>query len=94
VRVSTDHDRQLQAPAVDDLRETLGHYSAAEGLIIHLGDASDGAVQKARIDGEPPITIFDRETFVELLMKHGIGVETYCAPVVTIDADFIDAVVG
>lgn len=93
VRVSTDHDRKLQASAVEDLRETLDHYSASEGLIIHLGDASDGAVQKARVDGESPITVFDRETFMELLMKHGIGVETYRAPVVTIDSDFIDALV-
>lgn len=93
VRVVTDHDRQLQASAVDDLRETLDHYSASEGLIIHLGDVSDGAVQKARIEGESPITVFGRDNFVELLMKYGIGVKTYRAPIVTIDPSFIDALV-
>ena len=90
VRVVTDHERTLQEESVVDLRETLNHYSASEGVIIHLGDVSDNAVDKARIDSEAPITLLDRQTFVELLIKHGIGVKTYFSPIVTIDPDFVD----
>lgn len=91
VQVVTDHDRTLQPDTVEDLRETLDHYSASEGLIIHLGSIADNAVTKGRIEGEAPITLFDQTTFVELLIKHGIGIRTYENPIVTVDADFIDA---
>jgi hypothetical protein len=91
VRVVTDSNRTLKRDAVDDLRETLDHYSASEGVVIHLGDIADQAVDGARLDGEAPITLFDSETFVELLVKHGIGVETYRSPIVTVDTEFIDA---
>jgi len=91
VRVVTDSDRTLKASAVEDLRETLDHYSASEGVAIHLGDVAGDAVGRARINGEAPITLFDRDTFVELLVKHGIGVETYQSPLVMVDSEFIDA---
>ena len=91
VRVVTDSDRTLQSSAVEDLRETLDHYSASEGVAIHLGDVDDGAVDRARVAGEAPITLLDRQTFVELLIKHGIGVKTYQSPLVMVDAEFIDA---
>ncbi len=91
VRVVTDTGRTLERDAVDDLRETLGHYSASEGVAIHLGEIDDQAVDGARLESQAPITIFDRETFVELLVKHGIGIETYRSPIVTVDSDFIDA---
>ena len=91
VRVVTDSDRTLKSSAVEDLRETLDHYSASEGVAIHLGDVADDAVDRARVGGEAPITLLDRQTFVELLIKHGIGVKTYQSPLVTVDADFFDA---
>ena len=91
VRVVTDHNRTLQQDSVVELRETLDHYAASEGVIIHLGSVSDGAVDKARLEGKAPITLLDRQTFVELLIKHGIGVKTYDSPIVTVDSSFVDA---
>jgi restriction endonuclease Mrr len=91
VRVVTDHSRSLGQEDVESLRETLNHYSASEGVIIHLGSISGNAVGKARIDGQAPITLLDEDTFVELLIKHGIGVKMYESPIVTVDTDFIDA---
>lgn len=91
VRVVSDHDRNLDADAVSDLRETLDHYSASEGVIIHLGAVTDAAVNRSRKDGQAPITLLDDETFVELLIKHGIGVQVFNSPIVTVDTNFIDA---
>jgi hypothetical protein len=91
VRVVSDHDWSLDDGAVHDLRETLNHYSASEGVIIHLGEVTDEAVKASRREGESPITLLDKQTFVELLIKHGIGVKVYDNPIVTVDMDFIDA---
>ncbi|MFB6264552.1 MAG: restriction endonuclease, partial [Bradymonadaceae bacterium] len=91
VRVSTDADGTLGADAISDLRETLDHYSASEGLIIHLGNFDPEAVKESRKSNHAPITLFDRRTFVELLVKHGIGIEEYEAPIPTVDRSFIDA---
>lgn len=91
VRVVSDHDWSLGEDAVNDLRETLNHYSASEGVIIHLGEVTDDAVGASRREGKSPITLLDKQTFVELLIKHGIGVKVYQNPIVTVDMDFIDA---
>mgnify|MGYP006297718693 CR=1 FL=1 len=90
VRVVSDHDHKLDVQDVDDLRETLDHYSASEGLIFHLGEVTDGAVNKSRKGGQAPITLLDDSTFVELLIKHGIGVKIFDSPIVTVDSRFID----
>jgi restriction endonuclease Mrr len=91
VRVVSDHDWSLGESAVNDLRDTLNHYSASEGVIIHLGEVTDDAVGASRREGKSPITLLDKQTFVELLIKHGIGVKVYQNPIVTVDMDFIDA---
>lgn len=92
VQVVTDDNRKLQTDDVKELRETLDHYSASEGLVIHLGGVDDQAVEHGRRQGEASITLLDRETFVELLVEHGIGVETFHLPITTVDSDFLDAV--
>lgn len=91
VQVATGEKDTLQPDAVHELRETLNHYSASEGVIIHLADVSDEAVEQSRQEESAPVTLMDRDNFVELLLKHGIGVEEYTAPIVTLDTDFIDA---
>jgi restriction endonuclease Mrr len=69
----------------------LHHYSAAEGVIIHLGEIESQAVNESREESVEPITLIDRETFVELLIRHGIGVRTYTTPITMVDSEFIEA---
>ena len=91
IQVVGDADVELSEDVVTDLRGTLHHYSASEGVIIHLGDIDDDAIEESREEKLAPITLIDRETFVELLIKHGIGVRTYQAPITMVDTAFIDA---
>ncbi len=91
IQVMGDADENLSADVVTELRGTLHHYSASEGVIIHLGDIDDDAVEESREEKLAPITLIDRDTFVELLITHGIGVRTYQAPITMVDTAFIDA---
>ena len=91
IQVVGDNDLELSDDLVTELRGTLHHYSASEGVIIHLGDIDDDAIEESREEKLAPITLIDRDTFVELLIKHGLGVRTYQAPVTMVDTAFIDA---
>jgi len=91
IQVVGDSNQELSDEYVTELRGTLHHYSAKEGVIIHLGDISDSAIDESREEKLAPITLLDRDTFVELLIKHGIGVRTYQAPITMVDTAFIDS---
>lgn len=90
IQVTLEAKGELGEEAVSDIRETLHHYSAAEGVIIHLGSINKEAVQQSRQDEQAPITLIDRDTFVALLVRHGIGVQTYTTPILMVDTEFID----
>lgn len=92
IQVVGDTEIELEADAVTGLRGTLHHYSASEGVIIHLGDIDTDAIKESREERLAPITLLDRDTFVELLIRHGIGVRTYQAPITMVDTSFIDAI--
>ncbi len=91
IQVVGDCELTLSDDVVTELRGTLHHYSASEGVIIHLGDIDDDAVEESREEKLAPITLIDRDTFVELLIKHGIGVRTYQTPVTMVDTAFLDS---
>ncbi len=91
IQVVGDNDLELSDDLVTELRGTLHHYSASEGVIIHLGDIDDDAIEESREEKLAPITLIDRDTFVELLIRHGLGVRTYQAPITMVDTAFIDA---
>ena len=91
IQVVGDSALELPASAVTELRGTLHHYSASEGVIIHLGKISADAVKESREEKLAAITLIDRDTFVELLIKHGIGVRTYQTPITMVDTSFIEA---
>lgn len=91
IQVVSDGSDDLTQKEVASLRSTLHHYSAAEGVIIHLGRIESQAVNESRKDNAEPITLIDRETFVELLIRHGIGVKTYTTPITMVDSEFIEA---
>jgi restriction endonuclease Mrr len=91
IQVVSDGSDDLTQQEVSSLRSTLHHYSAAEGVIIHLGKIEPKAVNESREESVEPITLIDRETFVELLIRHGIGVRTYTTPITMVDSEFIEA---
>ncbi|MGM0556348.1 MAG: HTH domain-containing protein [Myxococcota bacterium] len=91
IQVVSDGSDDLTQSEVSSLRGTLHHYSAAEGVIIHLGRIEPKAVNESREESVEPITLIDRETFVELLIRHGIGVRTYTTPITMVDSEFIEA---
>lgn len=90
IEVVGDNQRELGSDAVTELRSTLHHYSASEGVIIHLGSISSAAVKESREERLAPITLIDRTTFVDMLSREGIGVKTYQVPVTLVDMAFID----
>lgn len=91
VYVATAAQRTLEADAIEELRETLRHYAAAEGIVVHIGELSRDAVRESRKEDEPKVTIIDRKTFVRLLVDEGIGVRSFQTPLVMVDTAFIDA---
>ena len=74
IQLVGDSSVELDAGAVTDLRGTLHHYSAAEGVIIHLGDIAKDAITESREEKLASVTLIDRSSFVELLVDQGIGV--------------------
>lgn len=90
IEVVGDNKRELGSDAVTELRSTLHHYSASEGVIIHLGSISTAAIKESREERLAPITLIDRTAFVDMLSREGIGVKTYQVPVTLVDMAFID----
>ena len=91
VHVGSDAEAVLKAGAVKELRGTLEHYSAAEGIIVHVGEVSKEAVRVCRKEAEAKFTIIDRKAFVALLVDEGIGVKSFQTPIVMVDTAFIDS---
>ncbi len=90
IEVVGDSKRELDSASVTELRSTLHHYSASEGVIIHLGSISAAAIKESREERLAPITLIDRTAFVDMLSREGIGVKTYQVPVTLVDMAFID----
>lgn len=91
VQVIADSRSRLEGAAVKELRETLEHYAAAEGIVILLGEVTKDAVKESRDTDSAKVTIIDRDAFMRLLVEEGIGVKTYSTPIVMVDHAFVDA---
>ena len=91
IQVSSDAAAALEADAITEMRDTLEHYGASEGVVIHLGEVSRDAVRESRNDEEAQVTVIDRSAFVGLLIDQGIGVRTFQTPLVMVDTAFVDA---
>mgnify|MGYP006188796561 CR=1 FL=1 len=91
VQIVADPEAQLDSDTIKELRETLNHYSAAEGIIVHLGEVTKEAVRESRDADAAKVTVIDRKAFVRLLVDEGIGVKTFSTPIVMVDNAFIDA---
>ncbi len=94
IQIVGDEEEEIDAACVNDLRDTLEHYSATEGVIIHLGDVARDAVKASRNDDKAKVTVIDRRALVRLLVEEGIGVKTYNQPIVMVDNAFVDALKG
>ncbi|MFU8806432.1 MAG: HTH domain-containing protein, partial [Bradymonadaceae bacterium] len=66
IQVVGDSATELASDTVSHLRGTLHHYSASEGVIIHLGDISADAVKESREEKLAAVTLIDRKTFGQL----------------------------
>ena len=94
IQLVGDNDTELASETVTDLRGTLHHYAASEGVIIHFGDISKKAIEESREPKLAPITLIDRRTFVELLVDQGIGIRRYHTPILVVDTGYIDELIG
>lgn len=90
VFVACDNEGELKIEQVEEFRGDLEHYSANEGVMIHLGMVSRQISKDAR-KTEPEISIIDRKKFVEFLVENGIGVRTYNAPITVVDSHLVQA---
>ena len=90
IQLVGDSKEELEQEAVTELRGTLHHYAASEGVIIHFGDVHKQAVKESREEKLAPITLIDRKTFIELLVEQGIGVRTYHVPMTYVDTVYLE----
>lgn len=90
VYVMCDNELQLTEEIVTSFREDLEHYSANEGVMIHIGKIGKNVTKTAR-GSDPKISVIDRKHFVKLLVENGIGVRTYNAPITVIDTTLVQA---
>ena len=94
IQIVGDNTRTIDASAVTELRGTLHHYAASEGVIIHFGEIAQEAVQESREEKLATITLIDRATYVSLLVEQGIGVKRYHTPILVIDTSYVEALRG
>lgn len=84
----------LTQAAVVELRGTLHHYAASEGVILHLGDATREAIEESREARLAPVAVIDRAQLVRALLANEIGVKRVWAPILLVDTAFVDALKG
>ena len=90
IQLVGESNEELSRETVTELRGTLHHYAASEGVIIHFGEISKQAIEESREEKLAPMTLIDRRTFVELLVEQGIGVRRFHTPILMVDTGFID----
>ena len=88
------HKRTIQRKDLDALRGSLYHFNAIRGTIVATSRFAKGAVKAAFAPGQPPITLIDGDTFMDLLIEHGIGVRTRAIEVLTFDPEGLSSVDG
>ena len=86
------HKRTIQRKDLDALRGSLYHFNAIRGTIVATSRFAKGAVKAAFAPGQPPITLIDGDTLMDLLIEHGIGVRTRAIEVLTFDPEGLSSV--
>ena len=86
------HKRTIQRKDLDALRGSLYRFDAVRGTIVATSRFAKGAVKAAFAPGQAPITLIDGDTFMDLLIEHGIGVRTRPIDVLTFDPEGLSSV--
>jgi len=77
----------LKAEVVIELRGTLHHFNAGNGMIITTGRVSPEAVKEAMLDEAAPVSLMDGRTWAMDLMERGVGVRSVNLELPYIDPD-------
>ena len=77
-------------PILDQLRGALPYHQAIRGTIITLGKFAKGTREAALFPGAPPITLIDGDKLIELLLKHGVGINKRTLSLVEVDDSYFD----
>ena len=91
IQLTADRARALKTQDITELRGTLHHYAASEGVIIHLGEITKDAVAEAHQERLAPLTLIDQSSLVKLLIQHTLGVRKHHVPIYTVDMAYFDA---
>ncbi|MDE2677212.1 MAG: restriction endonuclease [Gemmatimonadota bacterium] len=88
------HKRTIQRKDLDALRGSLYRFNAVQGTIVATSRFAKGAVKAAFVPGQAPITLIDGDKLIDLLIEHGIGVQTRAIEVLTFDPAGLSSVDG
>ena len=84
--------KNIQAPTVQAVRGSLTTHE--HGIIITSSDFSKGAHQEANAVGKAPISLLNSQELLELLIKHGIGVNKEQHTVLSLDEEWWGELIG
>jgi len=81
------HKRTIQRKDVAALRGSLFKSGAVRGTIVTTSGFASGAKEDAFHPGAAPITLIDGNKFIDLLIKHDIGVRKRSIVVLSLDLE-------
>lgn len=81
-------DDEVNRDSVSQLRGSLHHYTASEGVIICVGDVSTDARDEAKAPNVAPVAVIDAEDLVRQMVRRGIGLRSFNVEVACIDDGF------
>jgi hypothetical protein len=84
----------LPRSVVTELRGTLHHHNAVEGVILHLGEVSDEALAESREPRLAPVAIYDRAQVLSAMCTHELGIRRAWVPVTLLDVALLDGLRG
>ena len=76
----------LESKHLKNFKKSLGHYSASEGIVIHLGKLGKDLVKSAKT---LKLSFLDQKNITSLLFEYGIGITNAQVSIKTIDTDLI-----
>ncbi len=81
----------IQRPILDQLRGALPHHKAIKGTLVTLGTFSKGTIEAALFPAAAPIDLIGGEQLLDLLIKHGIGIQKQSVPLYEVDQSYFEA---
>ena len=81
-------DERVDRDTVSQLRGSLHHYAASEGIIIGVGDVEQDARDEAAAPNVAPLSVIDGEELVRQMVRRGVGLRSFKVEVACIDDGF------